>query len=249
MQLYKLFSSIETVHNPFPHFPPTLIYNEGWLLRLVMDWFAQHKSISHPLAFEDNAFWFSEALLPSTFAPRYRGDKLAEARTHLDGVIGHFAIGDKGKADFALLPTATQFMALEAKIYSKLSATVRNAPYYDQAARNVACISEVLRRANRLPQMVATLGFYVLAPQSQIGKGIFEQDLSKGSIRRKVEQRAQEYDGKYNTWCTEWFYPTLDCIRIEAISWESIVDEIAKSDPGSGSALQEFLNYCLQYSG
>jgi len=249
MQLNKLFPLIETVHNPIPHFPPTLIYNEGWLLRLVMDWFSQQKSISHPLAFEEKSFWFSEALLPSAFAPRYRGDKLAEARTHLDGVIGHFTIGDKGKADFAILPDATQFIALEAKIYSKLSATVRNAPYYDQAARNVACIAEVLRRANRPPQMMTSLCFYVLAPQIQIDKGIFRQDLSKEAIRRKVERRAQEYQGQYDAWYADWFYPTLECIHIDAIGWESIVNEIAQWDPISGSTLQEFLNYCLQYNG
>jgi hypothetical protein len=125
----KLFLIIESINSPIPHFPPTLIYNEGWLLRLVIDWFSQQKSISHPMVFEEKSFWFSEALLPSAFAPRYRGDKLAEARTDLDGVIGHFTIGDEGKADFALLSDATQFMALEAKVYSKLSATVKNTPY------------------------------------------------------------------------------------------------------------------------
>jgi hypothetical protein len=37
--------------------------------------------------------------------------------------------------------------------------------FFDQAARNVACIAEVLRRANRLPQEAPCLGFYVLAPE------------------------------------------------------------------------------------
>jgi hypothetical protein len=37
----KLFLIIESINSPIPHFPPTLIYNEGWLLRLVIDWFSQ----------------------------------------------------------------------------------------------------------------------------------------------------------------------------------------------------------------
>lgn len=219
------------------------------MLRLVMEWFSHQAPFQHPLTFEDKANWFSEALLPSAFSARFRGDRLAESRTHLDGVIGHFTIGDQGKADLALLPSATQFIALEAKIYSRLSATVKNAPYYDQAARNVACIAEVLRRANQPPAMVKALAFYVLAPKSQIDKSMFRQDLNKESIKHKVEQRVQVYDGKYDAWCADWFYPTLDCIQIEALSWEGIVDEVAKYDPDSGSSLLEFLSNCLKYNG
>ena len=240
---------IETVHDPIPHFSPTLIYNEGWLLRLVMDWFSRQKSISHPLAFEENAFWFSESLLPSAFSARYRRDPLAESRTHLDGMVGHFTIGDKGKADFALLPSATQLIAIEAKIYSKLSATVKNAGYYDQAARNVACIAEVLKRANRSPETMNSLGFYVLAPKTQIEKGIFQQDLSKESIIKKVERRVQDYKGEYDTWYEKWFRPTIDCIRLGALSWESIIEVIANQDAGAGEMFRDFLGFCLEYNG
>ena len=32
-----------------PHrFPPTLLYNEGWMLRLVLDWFKTHEAQGHP---------------------------------------------------------------------------------------------------------------------------------------------------------------------------------------------------------
>jgi hypothetical protein len=33
-----------------PLFPPTLLYNEGWLLRLVLDWLARHSLQDHPLS-------------------------------------------------------------------------------------------------------------------------------------------------------------------------------------------------------
>ncbi len=36
-------------------------------------------------------------------------------------------------------------------MFSKLSSGVKNANYYNQAARNVACIAEVLRRGNKKP--------------------------------------------------------------------------------------------------
>lgn len=248
MQYDILLSIIETVHSLTPHFPPTLIFNEGWLLRLVLDWFSHQPPFQHPLAFEEGAIWFSEALLPTAFSARFRGDPLAESRTHLDGVIGHFTIGDQGKADFALLSSATQFIALEAKIYSKLSSTVKNAAYYDQAARNVACMAEALRRADRRPHSLTSFGFYVLAPQAQIDRGIFERNLQKEGIRKKVERRVQAYGGKFDAWCAGWFSPALECIKIDAISWESIIGDITKIDPGSGGALQVFLHFCLHYN-
>ncbi len=50
-------------------FPATVLYNEGWLLRLVLDWFSRESGTAHPLQFVSGARWFSEALLPSQFLP------------------------------------------------------------------------------------------------------------------------------------------------------------------------------------
>src|SRR4051812_23173911 len=103
------------------HLPATILYNEGWLLRVVLDWFSRQPPSSHPLGFHPGARWYTEALLPSQFRARKRGDDLAEARTHADGVIGHFSIGDSGKGDLMLLPDAQQFVVVEAKLFSGLS--------------------------------------------------------------------------------------------------------------------------------
>lgn len=69
---------LDAAASEWPLFPPTLLYNEGWLLRLTLAWFAAHPGQAHPLSFSTAARWFSEALLPSAFLPRYRADKLAE---------------------------------------------------------------------------------------------------------------------------------------------------------------------------
>lgn len=55
------------------------------------------------------------------FLPRFRGDPLGESQTNADSVIGHFIIGSKGKTDLKLIPDATHFVVLEAKLYSGLS--------------------------------------------------------------------------------------------------------------------------------
>lgn len=72
--------------------PPTELYNEGWMLRLVLDWFDRNRTSDHPLALLAKARWYSEALLASQFLPECRIDDRAESFTHADGVIGHFEI-------------------------------------------------------------------------------------------------------------------------------------------------------------
>src|SRR5438105_464330 len=140
-----------------PSFPPNVLFNESWLLRVVIDWFGRHGGDRYPLSHLPGARWFSEAWLPSAFLPRFRGDPLAESRTHADGVIGHFTVGDPGTAGLALKPDARQFVVVEGKLFNRLSAGVKNAPYYDQAARSVACVAEALRRAGRDPDALDDL--------------------------------------------------------------------------------------------
>ena len=76
--------------------------------------------------------------LPSAFLPRFRGDPLAELHTNAYGVIGEFVVGSAGKSDLVLNENASHFVVLEAKIFSLLSKGVTHAPFFDQAARNVA---------------------------------------------------------------------------------------------------------------
>jgi hypothetical protein len=82
---------------------------------------------------------------------------------------------------------------LEAKLFSKLSARVKNAPDFDQAARNLACMAEVLFQVGRPPAKVPSLGFYVVAPDTQVSNGVFAGSMLKGSIRDKVFKRAEAY--------------------------------------------------------
>lgn len=244
--IHKLIESAET---GTANFPLTLIYNEGWLLRLVLDWYSKHQVPDHPLLFQPGTTWFSEALLPSPFRPRYRGDIRAEARTHADAMIGHFSIGSNAKADAMILPDATQLIITEAKIYSPLSGGTRNAPSFDQAARNVACITELLCRSNRPPSMMTDLAFFVIAPEIQIKTGVFTHKLDKTSIRAAVQDRAAAFSPELDGWVKEWFIPTLDTIRIEALSWESLIDCTESNDVDTYQSLQEFYKRCLVHNG
>lgn len=194
----RLKSLLDSFTGPHPHFPPTLLYNEGWMLGLVLHWVSMNPGINQPLAFIADGFWYAEALLPTSFLPRYRGDPLSESRTLADGVFGQVIIGKQVKADFEIQLDASHFVVCEARLYSKLSIDVKNAPIYDQAARNVACIAEVARRQGTNASHFCQLGFYVLAPKSQVVAGVFTRELEKSNIFEMVTERTRQYITNHN---------------------------------------------------
>ncbi len=217
------------------------------MLRLLLDWFSKNTNVDHNFNFHQDSKWFSEALLPTPFAPRKRGDSLGESRTHADGVIGQFVIGSKGKVDLELLQTATQFVVFEAKMSSKLASGIKNAPNYDQAARNVGCIAEVLKRAEIKAGDSISLGFYLLAPEAQISSNKFPE-MDPESILEKVKERMESYEGDKDDWYQDWFLPLMEIIEIKKISWEEVIGFIASKDPKNGRAYKDFLENCLKYN-
>ena len=246
--LSRMHALIDATETEPPRFPPTLLYNEGWMLRLVLDWFNTHEVQGHPLSFHAEATWFSEALLPSPFRARYRGDRRAETRTHADGIIGHIEIGAAGKAGAELLSNARQLVAVEAKIGSSLKGGTRNAPTFDQAARSVACVAEVLSRAGRRPDQVNSLAFLVAAPLANLDKGAIGAKLEKSSIEAAVRSRAQAFSPELDAWLEVWFLPTLERITIMALPWEQLLTDIQAMDQESGRELDHFYQRCLKYN-
>lgn len=230
-------------------FPATDLYNEGWMLRLVLDWFSRYPDVDYDLNFGEGSRWYSEALLPSAFLPRMRGDKLAELWTHADGVIGHFSIGENGSGDLSLKENAKQLVITEAKMFSKLSAGVKNAAYFNQAARNVSCIAELAKRAAIAPSSFDNIAFYVVAPKARIDEGIFAQQMDVDAMRCVVRRRVAEYaEQEKNQWFEEWFLPTSKAANIRCISWEEILMNISAQNESDGHCLGEFYAKCLEFN-
>lgn len=233
--------------------PGTLLYNEGWLLRLALA--AGSKGADClPFRFEPTARWFSEALLYSAFLPRFRGDRLAESLTHADGVVGQFLFGAATKAGLGLSPECSQFVVCEAKVFSSLSAGTKRAPDFDQAARNVGCIAETLRRAGRRPiSLYNSLGFFVFAPAKQIDDGVFSSQMTREGIRGRLLQRVKMYEAESNhaelqKWLDEWALPLVECMALSCCSWESVIDRVSVTYPEYGASLREFYMHCLKYN-
>lgn len=246
--LNTITSLLEKCKSSERNFPPTLLYEEGWMLRLVLEWFCTSNHAEHALSFDDGSTWYSEARLASPFLPRYRGDKHAEGYTHADRAIGHFTIGDVGRAELSIKISAKQFIVAEAKMFSGLSKGTTHAPTYNQAARNVACIAELISRAGLTPVDLNSLGFYVLAPQEQIDSSVFDGVMDLDNIADVIECRARQYGAPKTDWFIEFCKPLLDELDIRCISWEEVVSFIKSTDPDYGSSLLEFYNLCLEFN-
>ena len=164
-------------------------------------------------------------------------------------MIGHFEIGSKGTGDLSLAPRAKQLVVTEAKMFSKLSPGVTNAKYFNQAARNIACLAEVAKRANRRPSTFDRIGFFVIAPKSRIEEGVFVDHLNIDGIKETVERRVSEYeDESKRDWYETWFLPIFDTMSIRSISWEEILSVISASDSSGAQELSSFYGKCLEFN-
>jgi hypothetical protein len=206
----------------------------------------------HPLSFAPGAIWFSEALLPSQFFARRRPDRRGEGYTHADAVIGHVVIGKSALANATLASSASQFIVTEAKLFSPLSPGVTNARYFDQAARNVACMAQVLAKSEQRLEQFSSLAFFVLAPSEQVDRGVFGNQLSKESIAEKVRRRISEYppqdQARKEDWWHDWFLPALSRMKVECLRWEEVVDWIRLKDPSFGTDLSAFYTDCIRFN-
>ncbi len=230
------------------HFPPTTLYNETWMLRLVIDWFDRRRPAGGLLTPAAEARWYSEALLPSRFL---RG-AVNEGYTNADAVIGHFdLIGERG--DIKVRENAAQFVVVEAKMKSPLSAGTKHAPEFNQAARNVACMINTIDPHGDTPATPADTRFIVLAPDAQIEKGINDM-LSAEALHSAIEQRARlrsesERDGDLD-WVTNAVVPRLrsrDNLATSC-SWEELIKEIGDHEREFAQGLEEFYRRCRQYN-
>ena len=240
-------------------FPQTEIFNEGWMLRLVLDAFKQLEISEGPFGFLPKADWHSEARLASPFRPRQKRDPLGEGFTHADGVVGHFVVREETRAGLQLATSTQQFVVVEAKMLSNLSSGVSNARGYDQAARNVACISQAISLVFSDANAIQDIGFYVLAPTREFRptRTNLESCMRADSIRTKVRERVQAYadDGRkeaaqLSAWFNAHFEPLLSRLDAEGnlrvVTWNECIDAIGGVDARCADELRAFYDRCLE---
>ena len=117
----------------------------------------------------------------------------------------------------------------------------------DEAARYMACMAELLMRADQPPIQFRQLRFVVIAPEEQIRAGVFIPQATPAHIHETVKRRVADYQGERDHWFSQWFEPVLGATIIECLSWEAAVDRIRAENKESGHATQVFYRKCLDY--
>jgi hypothetical protein len=249
--IIEVFNSIEKTSIGENNIQPTLLYNEGWMLRLVLKWFARNTDIDYKISMKNKTHWFSEALLSSKFLPLYRGDDLSESYTHADGAYGDIIIGDNGFGDLSLKNNCRQFVVLEAKMFSKLSKGTKNASTYNQAARNIACMCNITTNSK---QNINNLGFSVIIPEEQIKlEQTFSEYTDMEHIKQTVFNRINQYNNRRDyeekrQWYNIQFLSFCELIKVNLVSWEEIINYIIQIDKEYGNTINEFYEKCLLYN-
>lgn len=231
--------------------PKTLIYNEGWMLRLILQ-AAQEGYL--PDYFPEKIKWFAEGQLRSPFG-RKKGTPY-EKNTHADGVVGDITTDNETKSAIELDSNAKHFCVYEAKMFSGLSPGTKNAPGYNQAARTIACMAHTLEKAEQFPHELETVGFFVIAPQAQIKKGIFDDAIDPDSIREAVDNRiAQFSDDAHKVleeWQRKWFEPLLlkmtDQESLTCIAWEALLEVLSKNQSKYYEGINQFYSDCKSHN-
>jgi len=263
----NIFDSIPTKdkHNCGNNIPPTLLYNEGWMLRLVLYWFKKNsKADSLLIPFYNGSHWFSEGRLETIFV-RKKKLTIGEGYTVADGVYGNISIGTqdaqnkgkniiaKGISDIRLKEDCRQFVAIEAKMFSGFSKGVKNASSFNQVARYIACMAYVVSKSEANLNVINDLAFYAFLPDCQIAKTGIKKLMCKEHILKTVKDRITGYNKdkphqEIDEWFTIHFEPFLKKLKLKILSWEEILDYIHGFDEESYSSFNEFYKLCLYYN-
>ena len=248
--ILKVFESIDSEKNEIGNLFPTELYNETWMLRLVLYWFNKDENKEKsfpgiPISIKTNSSWLSEGSL----APKFKG----ETHTKADGVYGNIKVGVNGYSNVTLAPGCKQFVVTESKMFSKYSSGTKNYSGYNQAARNIVCMCNI---AAHEMHNIDDIAFFTLLPQSQLDKKkeTFTVFTNKEHINKTVEDRIEKYkdDSQYeklDTWHKSIFTPFLNKMEIKLITWEDVIRTICsnelESEPDYGRLLNEYYEKCL----
>jgi len=183
----KVMKILEKAHTEGTNIPPTLLYNEGWMIRLLVEQSIENKVSIGELDFSKISKWYSEGLLSSPFLQRYRGDKLAEGYTHVDVVFGDFGITPFERGDIHVNAQGKILGIIEAKMGSSLSSGTKNQSNYNQASRNLACLAfNALNTDHKLY-------FIVVAPEEKIKEYGFKEIVNLEYMIPQIENRFDLY--------------------------------------------------------
>lgn len=241
MMIKTVVQILNRCDTPETNICPTILYNEGWMTRLLVEISTEAKIRLHNIDFGNINHWYSEGLLSSPFLARSRNDTLAEGYTHADMALGDFIVDAANRGDISVKETDGIFGVIEAKMGSKLSAGTKNAPNYNQASRNLACIAFNTRSTKH------NIFFTVVAPERKIEEHNIRQDVDLQVMLVQIGNRFDSYDASSKVYALkENVLNRAKTCTCSVISYESWIDEL--SSHSAYSSLVEFKERCYRFN-
>ena len=173
-EIMSAVNQVREICDQYETIPKSEIYNETWMLRLTL---ALLKEIDTDHTREDadhisevcravRSGWISEGGLKPVFK--------REHTTWTDAILGRVYCDENDrnvKIKGSGLLEGDEYegvIVVEAKMASELSRRVKNSRDYDQAARNIACLSRLIVASKVDDVPPEHVHFYVFAPESKI---------------------------------------------------------------------------------
>lgn len=257
----EIYNIIEVTNNSEKRMlSPKLIYNETFLLALILYWFKNHHNfiVNSDLdrkickAFQpidENAKSYINTTLETPFKVRVKGEKdpLAEASSDVSAVVGHFTVlYGKRKERLLLNTNANQFIVLEATLNKPLKQGTKKFKNYNQVARDIACMIQTLSRLNN--KFLNHLGLFVIAPEQILQtEETFRTFTYKPYIEELIIKRQEGYflDNDF----LDLFQKLMQRIDVDCIAYEDVLRFIKKNDGDYFHKLDEFYHICLRFHG
>ena len=212
-RIKEIINSIESAN---PNVNPTVIYNEGWMSRLLVLCSQKEKLKLESFDFSAISSWTSEVLISSPFisAKNYR-----EGYTHADIAIGDFLVDFSNRGEIKINSDAKFFGIIEAKMGSNLSKGTKHATNYNQASRNLVCIAH-----NTKPDCKTF--FYVVAPELKIKKHKIEAQIELNVIKNQVNERFESHKSEVDIYSLkDTIIENIENCEIRAISYEDWISQ------------------------
>jgi len=234
MIMKNITDIIKSIDSNFPNFPnvnPTLIYNEGWMTRLLVKQSMIEKTKLKGLDFGKISKWTSEALISSPFvkAGQYR-----EGYTRVDMALGDFVVNYIKSGKIIISERAKIFGIIEAKMGSNLSKGTKYFKDYNQASRSLACIcSQTYDKKN------CEIFFIVVAPQIKLEKHKIDNQIDLQNMIQQIRNRFKIYSVSYQAQQNmDLLLSKAETCSVKSWSYEEWIDAIV--DPNSKELLSVF---------
>lgn len=216
--MQKLSEIIECIDANFSRINPTIIYNEGWMTRLLVQQSIIDKTEICGIDFSQITNWTSEALISSPFinAPYKK-----EGYTHADIALGDFKIDYCERGEIKLLGDARIFGIIEAKMGSNLCQGTTHVNNYNQASRNLACIAH-----NTFKTPCKTF-FAVVAPEKKLAKHKINKQIELDNLIQQIKNRfslhPEEFKEKQSM---DMVIQKAESTYVNCFSFETWIDRI-----------------------